>query len=217
MRLKLAGRELLPLVLVVATLSTLSCLDEVGAPGAPYIGRFAVAPTFESGTAGSVQIAQVRVVLTRPADQSVALDTTVTVTPGDVEVDLSLTVPVFSSSEVFIMTVQFITPDGVVAFEGGPVEVTTTTDPDTPPAPVELAVRYVGPGADAQSVQIITTGATVRFGETVTLTAQALDASAQPIAGTPIGWSSLDLLRAAVPDEAAGRSWAAPSAASPES
>ncbi len=75
MRPKLAGRASVPLMLV-ATLFMLSCLDEAGAPGAHYIGRFAVVPTFVSGAAGIVEIAQVRVVAVRADDESVVFDST---------------------------------------------------------------------------------------------------------------------------------------------
>ncbi len=153
MRPKLAGRASVPLMLV-ATLFMLSCLDEAGAPGAPYIGRFAVAPRFVSGAAGIVEIAQVRVIAVRADDESVVFDSTFTV-PADADsLPVEFAVAAFSSSDIFLVTAKFITPAGDTAFVGGPVEA-MITDPDAPFTPIELNVVYVGVGADAVLVRLI--------------------------------------------------------------
>ncbi len=201
-----------------------SCLDDTGAPGAILPGRFAVAPAFVSANAGIIEIARVRIILTRPDDESVALDTVVTVEPGTDEVNLTLTVPVFSSSEAFLMTVEFITPAGEVAFRGGPVEVTATTDPTAPPVPAEVAAEYVGVGADAVEVRIICpaapaagasedsapsavcpTNPTLLFGGTLDLTAEAFGPDGTQRPGAPIAWSALEPVRAAVADPTVGQ------------
>lgn len=201
-----------------------SCLDDTSAPGAVLPGRFAVAPAFISVSAGIIEIAQVRIILTRPDDNSVALDTVVAVEPGTEELDLTLTVPVLSSSEVFLMTVEFITPAGEVAFRGGPVEVTATTDPTAPPVQVEVAAEYVGVGADAVEVRIICpaapaagasaglassvvcpTNPTLSFGGTLDLTAEALGPDGTQRPGAPIAWSALEPVRAAVADPRVGQ------------
>ena len=202
-----------------------SCLDDTSAPGAVLPGRFAVAPAFISVSAGIIEIAQVRIILTRPDDNSVALDTVVAVEPGTEELDLTLTVPVLSSSEVFLMTVEFITPAGEVAFRGGPVEVTATTDPTAPPVTVEVAAEYVGVGADAAEVRIICpaapaagaseglassvvcpTNPTLSFGGTLNLTAEAFGPDGTQRPGAPIARRAHCLERAGACARRSGRS-----------
>ena len=185
----------------LAAVVMMSCRDAAG-PGA--IGHFALAPSFASAAAGIVEIAQVRVRLFR-ADESLALDETVTVPAGADSLALELTVTLNEPNEVFQMFLDFITPPPAsdTAFRAGPVTVTASST-STEPVPVEVDAVYVGVGANAASVVITTKGATVQSGQTVQLSAEALDGQGQPIPGTPIAWSSLDPTRATVPDPAVG-------------
>lgn len=185
----------------LAAVVMVSCRDAAG-PGA--IGHFALAPRFASAAAGIVEIAQVRVRLFR-ADESLALDETVTVPAGADSLALELTVTLNEPDEVFQMFLDFITPPPAsdTAFRAGPVAVTASST-STEPVPVEVDAVYVGVGANAASVVITTKGATVQSGQTVQLSADALDDQGQPIPGTPIAWSSLDPTRATVPDPAVG-------------
>ncbi len=69
---------------------------------------------------------------------------------------------------------------------------------------MELEIEYVGVGAEAVEVEILTQVAWVRLGETITLEAAAYDANEAVLEGTPIAWNSLDPLHASVPDPAVG-------------
>jgi hypothetical protein len=194
---------ILATVVAVAAVAA-SCVQDASGPGSNRSGYFAVVPRFAAANADIVEIAQLRVILTRKDDETVALDTIIAA-PADADsIDLALTVPIVSDSDIFVMTVDFITPSGDVAFSGGPVDVSPADDETAPPVPVEIEIEYVGVGAEAAALEILTQGAWVRLGETVTLDATALDADNEPIEGTPIAWSSLDPSHASVPDPTVG-------------
>jgi Tol biopolymer transport system component len=177
-----------------------SCQDHAGPGG--VTAHFALAPTFASGSAGIVDIDSVRVRLFRANDE-LALDTVVAVAADAESVALDLRVLVETSDEVFQMFLEFVSPTGETVFTGGPVAVSPSSE-DTEPVVIDVEVVYVGVGSNAASVEITSQGATVLFGDTVQLTAVALDGQGQPIPGTPIAWSSLDPTRATVPNEAVG-------------
>ena len=185
----------------LAVVVVASCRDGAG-PTGTLTGHFALAPSFASAAAGIVDIAQVRVRLFR-ADESLALDETVTVPAGADSLALELTVTLNEPNEVFQMVLDFITAAGDTVFRAGPVEVTASSA-STEPVPVEVDAVYVGAGANAASVVITTPPGAVQPGQTVRLSAEARDDQDQPIPGTPIEWISLDLARATVPDAAVG-------------
>ncbi|HEX9730108.1 MAG TPA: hypothetical protein VGA37_16550 [Gemmatimonadales bacterium] len=185
-----------------------ACAPDSAGPHGSLTGRLAIRPVFATaGTAaagGVVEIAKTRVVLQRE-DGNAALDTLITVTPGTDSIRLDVTVALIQSNEAFALTLEFITPSGEVAFRGGPVEVRPVSSGDAPPIQVDVIIVYVGVGADAASVRIANSQLSLAFGDTATLTAEALNAQGQVIAGTPIAWGSLDTTRATVPDPATGR------------
>jgi hypothetical protein len=139
----------------------------------------------------------------RDEDGTVALDTTIAIDSESNTVDLSLSVPVTSPNEPFTLTLQVLSPTGAVVFSAGPLPVTASTSGDNVVA-AEVPLSYVGVGSNAASVQIMSGEPFVQFGDTLTLTAEALDGSGTEIQGTPIKWTSLDTVRALVPDAGAG-------------
>jgi hypothetical protein len=139
------------------------------------------------------------------ATETVALDTVVQIAPGADSLDLALTVEVSSLNELFRVTMKFITPTGDTAFTGGPITVTPTPADVTVPEPVEVGIIYVGVGAHAAGVVIAESDTSVSFGDSLLLTASALDDQGEVIEGTPIAWSSTDTMRARVADPAAGK------------
>jgi hypothetical protein len=190
-------------VALLATVLVVSCL---GDPSGPRLraAHFALAPSFSSAAAGLIGIDSVQALLHRTSDSSIALDTTVQVAQNDSVIDLNLVVPVDSTTETFWLTLNCYSTDELV-FVGGPLEVTATTSEDSAATGVQVDIEYVGVGSNAQSVQIVSAENSVLFGETLTLSAEALDSSGAAIGGTPIRWTSLNTQRAAVPDQAIGR------------
>lgn len=190
---------------LIAALSTLNCSNDATTPPQTRPFTFSVTPAFQSaGAAGLVDVDQIRFVVVHSADGDTVLDTTVDIPVGSDEVQLDLTVTVSSPSEVFLLTLTLFDPSGNVVFMGGPVEVTATTDPNTTPPPIEVALTYVGVGSDAVAVVILLPDTSLLFGETIDLTAEALSNVEQPIPGTPIGWSSENTF-AQVPDRTVGQ------------
>jgi hypothetical protein len=57
-----------------------ACEDTTG-PDGPLTGHFSIVPTFRSQSAGVVDVETVRVLLVRASDESVVLDTTITLEP----------------------------------------------------------------------------------------------------------------------------------------
>jgi hypothetical protein len=190
---------------LLATVGALSCSDDATDPERARSFTFAVVPTLQSSSAaGLVDVAQIRFVLVRAADESVVYDETVDVPEGSDEVQLDITVTISSSDELFLLTLTLFDPSGNVVFVGGPIEVTATAEGDTPPPPLAVPLTYTGIGADAVAVVIQTPDTALFFGQTLQATADALDDQDEPIPGTPIAWSSVDAL-ADVPDEATGQ------------
>jgi hypothetical protein len=195
---------LLPFALLSALFAT-SCLVDSSGPALP-LTSFTLAPAYPAATAGIVDIDRVRVVLVRLKDESTAVDTIVQVAPGAESLDITLQVTLQSDSEQFLLTLTLITAAGDAAFEAGPFTVTAATgSSQTEPLPIEINFIYVGIGANAAAVQITSENVGVALGDTVVITAVALDSAGAPIPGTPIAWSSLDPQRAQVPDPRTGR------------
>ena len=203
MRLRrLAHPSLTVAAVVAAAALATSCFIDSTQPGAPLFGHFTIVPLFQTTIPGLVDLAEARFTLTRTSDSTV-LDTTVAIVPGDTAVDLSLTVVMLSSQETFLMTVALVTPQGDTAYFGGPVEVAPSTTTGAPTT-FEVEFGYVGVGADAVSVNILTRDTSLFTGDSVTFTAEAVDTNGDAIAGTPIGWFSPNPTVAQIPDSSNG-------------
>ncbi|HEX9581817.1 MAG TPA: hypothetical protein VF970_11995, partial [Gemmatimonadales bacterium] len=193
-----------PLALLAASLVA-SCFNDAAGPGGTFPGYFALVPAFESDAAGIVPVDRFRLTLLRASDSSLALDTVVAIPPGTDSADLSFSVVMLTHSEQFLLRLAIIGPAGDTLFRGGPVLVTPTAGSAGTPPSVDVDVRWVGTGASAAGVRILTNDALVLSGDTVILTAEAFDSAGAGIPGTPIAWSSLDTARARVPNRATGR------------
>ena len=183
-------RTLLAAATACAVLAFVSCSDDTAGPRAPIAGQLAIVPSFGTLQGGIVEIARGRFVLTRIPGGEVAKDTIIDIPPDADSVDLSLSVPVFGPGETLNLTISLITDAGDTVFRGGPLEVTPGTSGT--PVPIEVPFTYVGTGADAAAVRILTPDTTTLTGDSVLLTAQAEDGGAAAIPNTPIGWESLD-------------------------
>ena len=190
-------------VLTALVLGVLAC-EEAGGPEHMVDGLLALAPAFESDLASLIEVESVRCLLLREETEEVVGDTVV---HGDFQsgtVELVLTVPVQSESEVFLLTLTLIGPAGDTVFQGGPLEVTAAVGSEEPQQ-IAVPLGYVGVGSDAVAVQIVEVPATLIYGDTVTLVAEALDNAGEPIVGTPIVWVSRDTTMAVVADKFQGQ------------
>lgn len=176
-------------------------------------GLLAFEPVFPRLPGGAsltdvVEFEKVRVVLRR-ADGSVALDTIVLFPVGVDSVVLATTVPLSPSAgsggENFKLDLGYMNAAGEVVFKGGPVDLTVVPKGSSnQPAPVQIPIRYTGPGSTATKVTISPRSVAVTEGQAFAFTAVATDASGAPLAGTPIVWASLDGARAVLNSPSAG-------------
>ncbi|MHB8838769.1 MAG: beta strand repeat-containing protein [Gemmatimonadaceae bacterium] len=141
-----------------------------------------------------VEFERVRVTLRRE-DGSIALDTVVLFPVGAESMTLTLNVPLPanapSSGVPLSLNLGYINAAGDTVFKGGPLPVTVLPGTGgTPPAPVQVPIRYTGPGATASAVAITPKLLSGFPGQTTTFTAQALGPGGQPLPGTPIAFTS---------------------------
>lgn len=178
--------------------SVLSCVNGTPTgPGDVGSAQLSLQPLPAPAGPGGVAIAGVRVSLERIADGSTAVDTTV-VFPADADsLMLDLTVPLGSFVEQFTLTLLALDADGLDVFVGGPTPLVLTSGA---PATIAPLLAYVGPGADAASVRALNADTALFYGESITVDAEAIDATGTPIGGTPVLWRSLDGLVAGFPD-----------------
>jgi Bacterial Ig-like domain (group 1) len=205
---------------VLATLALLSCNRDATAPdgGAMLVARgLSFAVTFPSimnqaGSAASTLVAftRVRLVLRHP-DGSVARDTIVNFSSADAgQLTLSLNVTLLpqttASGETLSLLLSYMNAAGDVVFIGGPqsVIVIPSRPGDPPPPPIQVPLRYAGPGANAASVRIAPRTLSLTAGDNFTLTAVALDATGGTLANTPMVWYSLDAAVATITSSGAG-------------
>jgi hypothetical protein len=201
---RLFSRKLVVLLGFALGASALSCGRDVTGPNKGGLrASFSFAPVFpqiltQTGGSGSpVVFNRVRVVLRR-VDNSIALDMTVPFPADAATVPLSLTVPLLpttpASGEPLTLTLEYLNSAGEIVFTGGPTSilVTPTVPGSTAPAPVEVPVKYTGPGASAVGVRISPKSLSTTTNSPIAFTAQAVDAAGVAIAGTPIVFGSLD-------------------------
>lgn len=183
-----------------------SCVDAPTAPRRP-VGNVALAPRFAHAVAASiVDVSAVRVTLSRGVPPRVLVDTVVFFAPEADSISLLLSAPITGSSETFDLRLAMVNAQGDTVFRAGPTPVTLSTTPQR--TALEPVLQYSGPGAAATSLRFVAPPSAIFFGDTVTLSAEALNAQQQPIAGTPIGFAladSADTIRATIPDARSGR------------
>lgn len=155
-------------------------------------------------TSSLVNFDQVHIVLTRPNASGQVLDTIINFPAGADSLELTLPVDISSASEQLTLVLEYVDqPGNNVVFTVGPVTVTASVSgnqQNTLPPPI-----YVGPGANAAGIRFVTTQSSVYFQDSVTLTAEALDASNNVMAGVPIRWTSSDTTRAIMRTDSLGR------------
>lgn len=129
------------LLLVPMVVWATACGDAFGARGG--LGGLTLVPVFGDLAVFADNADQLRIVVTRTADQEQVKDTTVPIDAetGEARADIKVELP--SGPENFTVLIQAIrSSDGVVLFEGTQVVMVTTTVGGTA---VEIPVTYAGP------------------------------------------------------------------------
>ncbi len=199
---------LLGYVALLATLFMVSCVDgPVAGPtteGSPSTLVFAPqlsyavasgAPALSAAQEGALNEAfdlvnRFRLIVTRLGTDEVLLDEIIEVTPGQDVYDLSVEVPGITPGEP--VSVVIIAMQGeTTLFESPPLTVATTdTQTATPPQPFSVPLTYTGPGAEAVSVEILSSGAVLAPGGTRTLEAVVTGSDGVAMPDVPLGWTS---------------------------
>jgi hypothetical protein len=166
-------------------------------PNGRAAGRVAFAPVFSAAALGIAQhlsefgidYDRVRVVLVRPPSDT-AKDTTVAFTPASPDLTLSLTVEVRSSDEVFDVEIQFLSGPNPV-FKGEGRARSHTPDQEAPPR-AQIAINYVGPGANVARISLSPKTATLPSDQPLVFVATAFDANNNPVSPGPLSWTTSD-------------------------
>jgi hypothetical protein len=188
--------------LVGVGLFLVNCSDQTG-PEQQY-GHLSLIPTFASRAAQIIQVDSVQVLLLRSDSATVALDTVVAIDPDSNTVVLDFTVILLAQTETFFVEMWLLDPVGEIVFHSGPDVITATAGSSTPGEGTEVVLDYVGVGSDAAGVRITSTDLVVLFGQTLTLSAEAVDSLNEIIADTPILWISTDTTRGTFPQSDVG-------------
>ena len=177
----------------------LNCRDATG----PRLSsaRLALMPTFESKAAGLIDFDRMRVTIAHPgAGAAVVLDTVIAIPASTDTIDVSLKVPLTSSTEDFLLYLRLVNTAGdtVLRNDPYPQPVTVTSGGSGGGAGTQVAVTM-----RATIASIVVSPAEVSFaslGETQLLSAVALDQNGAPLATQPTTfvWSSSAAAIAAV-------------------
>jgi adhesin/invasin len=167
----------------------LSCSDETG-PSRSVPGWFAVAPRFTSASAGIVPVARGRFMIHHLPDDALIQNTVVDIASDADSVDLTLSVPMLHASDTFALRIALVSPAGDTVFRAGPITVRPVSSGPVPVVDVPLA--YVGVGANAAGVEILSGASVLVSGEVGAFIAVARDSAGAEIPGTPIAWGTLD-------------------------
>jgi hypothetical protein len=192
-------------------LSLLSCGREVTGPenglafGRDRFASLALAPDFPRIPGANVisdlvPFERVRITLRR-ADGVIAKDTLVAFASSADSITLAIDVPLPitapDSGITLGLSLAYVNAAGDTVFRGGPLPITARRSSGTS-QPISIPVDWVPPGGVVPaSVELTPATGTAVAGTTTAFTALARDGQGQPIAGTPIFFSSEDTLRAA--------------------
>ena len=196
--------------LLIAVL--VACGREITAPVANTVNAFrryaavSFEPKYETAVPAhllkaalqTVAFERVRITLRRE-DGSIVLDTVVLFPAGSEELTVTLNVPLPATAPMtgvpLSLNLGYVNAAGDTVFRGGPVPITVVptvtggTTP-TPTTPVQVPVQYTGTGATATSVVISPKSVAGIPGQSTTFTGRALDSGGNPIAGTPVVFTS---------------------------
>ncbi len=184
-------------VLALGSAALGACGREVtGVSGDTQVALAIVRPGANSLAEDVAPVVRVRVQLAS-SEPVLVVDRVITLTPGVDSTDVRLTVPLPNGTGrtglPMSLTLQFINAAGDTLFRGGPVAVVVTPAATGSANAVLVPVSYVGPGAGAASVEILPASGAAIGGTTLAFTAVARDGQGQPIANTPVVFSTPDL------------------------
>ena len=181
--------------MLAPVLALLACGDPAGAPGGATL---ALRPTFAAGTsleALSLVIDNVRVVVYRPASETVIADQTAPFAVDAQQVQLAVRVPLEQAAETLFVGIDLRAGTQVLFSGGQTMEVLSGGLAGTP-TPIPLG--YIGPGANIAALTILPRDTTVTTGDSLRFAVTAIDSGQAPVVDFYAGWSTSDSLLATV-------------------
>ncbi len=182
------------------------CFGDSTGPQGARRAHLALAPAFAKSTLAVADFDHVRVQLMPVGSDAIALDTIVSFPVTSSSLTLQLSVNITGSAEDFWITIALFKAGSDTTYRGGPVRLTATAT--VPSTATNIPLVDVGPGAAAAAVRFTAPiPVAVYYGDTVNFTAQALDSTGAPIAGTPVVYQidARDTAYARMPDPTVGR------------
>jgi hypothetical protein len=158
-------------------------------------GQLSIAPVVADNPVAFIEVGAVHIRLTRMGEPTPFLDTTVSVSPNQIEFAIDLTVPITGEAETMLLSLVLLDPAGVEVYRAQPDPTTVTVGVSGSAAtPITIPIEFCGPGADAVTLEITETDLSVYTGDTVRINAVARDEAGQIVADARVGWMALDPL-----------------------
>lgn len=143
-----------------------------------------------------IEVASVRVVITRVSNGDSLFKRTVAVAPGQASLTLEADVLLRSAEEELSAFMEFLDAGGTVLYRGEQRVVARAGN--NAPVTVDAAIEFVGPGATAATVRLTPGDTTISTATPLALTAVAVDGAGAPITGAILLWASSDITLASV-------------------
>ncbi len=149
-------------------------------------GQFTLVPSLPSALA-DIEIREAQLFLRR-LDGRVAVDSTVPVQPGPIEIELRVEIVVGGGVEDFDLSLVLLDEDGRELYRSADDPQRITIAATGQITPISVPMRYTGPGAEAQTLEISGSDVPLTPAAPVTLQAQPRDGSGNLLGDAPIGW-----------------------------
>ncbi|MGH7537466.1 MAG: Ig-like domain-containing protein, partial [Gemmatimonadales bacterium] len=174
--------------LAAASIALTTCSDESPGPNRPGMGTVVLLPRFAPGVspaAVSLFIDNVHLTLIRPPDE-VVLDTIVPFSLDSATLRIQLRVNLEAVSESLDAALE-LRAGGVVLFTDTVRILVTQGGPPAGPPPT-MDLRYVGPGAQIASLQVVPRDTFLRLGDSLAYQVQALDSQGTTVSQFYVSW-----------------------------
>jgi hypothetical protein len=181
--------RLLRVTLVVLSTELLStCAEAPTDAPHPGFGMLAVAPIFPSGQLlAGVALDRVRLVIVRPQGGTL-LDRTYDFSATQRQLTLSESLLLQASSEQLQVTLSFLS--GATQLFTGSADVVVRQGPAGPP--VEISLRYVGPGTQIARLTLEPRDTVLTFGASLPFRVTAVDSEGLDVSQFYVSWTSSD-------------------------
>lgn len=185
-------RTVLTGLALAATVAAAGCLDALAPGRAPRLASLGLVPLFEGvGAHDGIPSDVDSIVVTIHNPPAPDITISQRILPGQDSIVITVDVPMTASIDTMSMSLVAIrtTPaPPVVLYRADSVPLTVRVGQPTRADTVRAT--YVGPGQNIQSITISPRSAAMRPGDTLSLSASAIDSTGATISGMPVLWTS---------------------------